>query len=664
MNNKTPLRINNIHEDNRFEPLSGHSAKIQNILCIPLLTRDGVTGILETFNKHNHHPFTVDDEALMTALAGQAAMAIYNAQLFQTALKREEFAMALGKAGLSINKSLKLDEVLEVICYESLNLFGIDSVSIWRLQNGDLCCIAAQGEGANLALNSCYPSNQNNLLINQACNTGKPIRHNNLSEISLYLPNFSPAAEISAMAVPLLKTTTSVGVLLMANTKEPEYFSAETEARAIIYSNQVTTALENAYLHKETERRLAEVSTLYTLAHHIAVSLDIDRLLEDIVNVIRLALDSLGCSIFLLKDGRLIPGAKSGVLSIAGHALILKSTQQIISNPNPVNFQTSVDFPSDGEPPPQDLNSLLIIPLRTHGKLSGSLAVYDKRPYAFGPDEGRLLTIVAAQAASALENSKLFKDLQEHAKNLEKALTSLQELHRLQREFVQNVSHELRTPLTFMTGYVDLILEESLGPVPESIKAALEVVAQRTGDLSRLVSDIVTHQQLEMKILRLTEVDPNEIIGLVVKSAMPTANKNEITLTVDIPSPLPKIIADPSRINQIFDNLIGNALKFTPKDGEIIVSAQTEGEIIKVAIKDTGVGIAKADLDKIFTRFYQADGSTTRKFGGTGLGLAIVKQIVEAHHGHITVTSELNKGSEFTFTLPITQPDQPQIGYR
>lgn len=650
---KIPLRINGLQADERFGQAS--SRQIKNLLSVPLIAGDNVIGVLETFNKENAQPFTAEDEALITTLTRQAAAAIVNAKLFDTVSHREKFAMALGRVGQSINTNLNLDKILDIVCQEGLSLFDIHTICIWRAQNDALHSLRGMGENVAALTSEPLLLSQDHGLITEVFKTGRPAFQNTLAVANLHLPEWTQPPIVSGLFVPLLKSGQAVGVLGMFHTQNQHYFSPEVQDRAVIYSNQITTAIENAYMHQETERRLVEVSTLYTLAHRIAANLDIQHTLEDIVAVIRLTLDAVGCNVFIVEGDRLAPGARSGLLSMAGHAFVLKIIQQLFTTPNPVNYLSQADFPPDTEPYPKDVNSVLMVPMLTHGKLVGALAVYDRRISAFGPNEGRLLTIIATQAASALENSKLFDDLQQHAKNLENALAELQKLHELQGEFVQNVSHELRTPLTFIKGYVDLILEGDLGVVPDTVKKSLEIVAQRTLDLNRLVTDIVIHRQLAMNVLHCRETNLTDVISLATTSAIPTANQKNITLLVDITPDLPLIIADPDRIGQVFDNLIGNALKFTESGDTITVSARLEPGQIRINVEDTGIGMSESELDKIFSRFYQID-STAHRSGGSGLGLNIVKQIVEAHHGQIHVTSQLGMGSKFSFTLPLTPP--------
>jgi len=263
-----------------------------------------------------------------------------------------------------------------------------------------------------------------------------------------------------------------------------------------------------------------------------------------------------------------------------------------------------------------------------------------------------LLTIAAAQAATMIENARLYESLKERARRLKLAYDELKELNRLKSEFVQNVSHELRTPLTFIRGYVDLLLDGSLGEVSSTQADALKVVAAKTQALGRLVSDVISLQKAEMTSLDLAPVSMVDVIDLALRGAEVAAREAGLTLIHTITPDLPPVLADRARLGQVLDNLIGNALKFTPANGTIELRLEDAGEFERVSVIDSGIGIPPDKLEKVFEPFYQIDGSSTRRFGGAGLGLAIVKQIVEAHGGQIRVMSELGEGSNFFFTVP------------
>jgi signal transduction histidine kinase len=301
------------------------------------------------------------------------------------------------------------------------------------------------------------------------------------------------------------------------------------------------------------------------------------------------------------------------------------------------------------------VRSLLVVPLMVKDRVIGTLAIDQAIPDAFKQDDQRILTIAAAQAAAAIENAQLYTDLDQRAAKLELAYKDLQEVDKLKDELVQNVSHELRTPLTFIKGYVELLLEEDLGPLNGSQRESLTIVSDKTNALTRLVSDIIYLQQVEWESLKFTPQNMREMARLALQSCEVAAVTAGISLHLQAEADLPVIPVDRDRINQVFDNLLGNAIKFSPRGGAISIEVQDTGDMIQVGVRDTGVGIPSEKLDKVFDRFYQVDGSATRRFGGAGLGLAIARRIIEAHGGRIWVESEVGQGSAFKFALPKIQ---------
>jgi signal transduction histidine kinase len=205
--------------------------------------------------------------------------------------------------------------------------------------------------------------------------------------------------------------------------------------------------------------------------------------------------------------------------------------------------------------------------------------------------------------------------------------------------------------LTFIKGYVELLTAGDLGQMNERQQDCLKIVAEKTTLVTRLVSDIVFLQQIENESQQLADIDLAQMMQRVVQVTRVTA-ADRVTLQAVLPPDLPLVRADQDRILQVFDNLIGNAIKFSPNGGVITLQAQEAGDMVRVSVSDTGIGIPADRLERVFERFYQVDGSTTRRFGGAGLGLAIVKRIVEVHGGRIWVESQLGCGSTFLFTLP------------
>jgi len=244
-------------------------------------------------------------------------------------------------------------------------------------------------------------------------------------------------------------------------------------------------------------------------------------------------------------------------------------------------------------------------------------------------------------------------------KELEKINTRLQNLDKMKDEFVANTSHELRTPLNGIIGLAESLIDSSKGKVENDHIYGLNTIIDSGRRLSALVNDILDFSKLKSSNIAILKkpINLKDIVDSVVALTNPLLKGKSIDIKIQISEKLIAVDADENRLFQIFYNLVGNAIKFT-KQGKITISAEQKGPMVEVSITNTGIGIPAEKLTTIFKSFEQVDSSTTRKFGGTGLGLYITKQLVELHHGHIGVESEVGAGSRFYFTLQTTK-DKP-----
>jgi signal transduction histidine kinase len=231
----------------------------------------------------------------------------------------------------------------------------------------------------------------------------------------------------------------------------------------------------------------------------------------------------------------------------------------------------------------------------------------------------------------------------------------LKEIDHLKSDFVSNVSHELRTPLTAIKGAVDLVLREVAGPLTEKQIHYLTRVRSNTQHLAGLINDLLDLSKIESGRIEVKSrrVSLSGLVHEVVETLRPVAAEKVVALEATIPEPLTLVWADRDKINQVLMNLIGNAIKFTPAQGRVAVSASRNGkESVLVSVSDTGPGVPPDEKEKIFEKFYQVAEVDGVKPKGTGLGLAICKALVELHGGRIWVETEINRGSTFSFTLP------------
>jgi signal transduction histidine kinase len=234
-------------------------------------------------------------------------------------------------------------------------------------------------------------------------------------------------------------------------------------------------------------------------------------------------------------------------------------------------------------------------------------------------------------------------------------ITSLKELDQVKSQFVSMVTHELRAPLSAVEGYLSAYLSGAAGNDPQMNRQMLERAKARTHSLLDLVNDLLQFSRLESKrVERKKELlDLTDILVNTVELLRNQGEANEITFLLDLPDKLPLVEADRAEMEQLFTNLISNAIKYNVKKGKVIISAGPINHYLSIKVEDTGIGIDKEHLSCVFDEFYRVCGPDTRYITGTGLGLSIVKRIVESHFGLIEVDSTAGKGTTFTVKLPI-----------
>jgi signal transduction histidine kinase len=295
----------------------------------------------------------------------------------------------------------------------------------------------------------------------------------------------------------------------------------------------------------------------------------------------------------------------------------------------------------------EGFRALLAVPLFREDRLIGGLVVRRRAPGQFQKETVDLLQTFATQSALAIQNARLFREIEAKGRELEIA-------SKHKSDFLANMSHELRTPLNAILGYTELILDKIYGDVPENIQEVLERVEKNGRHLLGLINDVLDLSKIEagQLVLSLDDYSMKEVVHTIFTSVESLAAEKNLELQVSVAPEVAQGKGDHQRISQVFLNLVGNAIKFT-EAGEVRVEATASDDTFVISVSDTGPGLSEADQQMIFEEFHQVDGSSTRKKGGTGLGLSIAKRIVEMHGGRIWVESTEGKGSTFWFTLPV-----------
>jgi signal transduction histidine kinase len=301
-------------------------------------------------------------------------------------------------------------------------------------------------------------------------------------------------------------------------------------------------------------------------------------------------------------------------------------------------------------------SALLVVPLLRPDQVVGALVVHRREPGAFPTAVMELLKTFADQSVLAIQNARLFSEIEEKSHQLEIASQ-----HKTQ--FLANMSHELRTPLNAILGYTELVMDSIYGDVPDRMRSVLDRVQTNGRHLLGLINDVLDLSKIEagQVTLSVAGYSLEDVLQNVLAAVEPLAAVKHLVLKREIQPQLPAGHGDQRRIAQVLLNLIGNAIKFTDQ-GEVAVAASENGGSFQIAVSDTGPGIAPEEQERIFEEFHQADNSATKTKSGTGLGLAIAKRIIEMHGGRISVESTLGGGSTFRIILPVTvQPQTERV---
>ncbi len=263
--------------------------------------------------------------------------------------------------------------------------------------------------------------------------------------------------------------------------------------------------------------------------------------------------------------------------------------------------------------------------------------------------------IVELHAALQESNRTLQQRVEERTRELRNALERVTELNQIKANLISNISHELRTPLAHIKGYVELFVADEFGKLPQEQAEAMVVIQRATNRLGTLIEDLIEFSTASREgiSLQLEDTDLEALILDVLERSKSKAEQTGVGLSWQAQTDLPTLNIDNQRLSWALFQLVDNAIKFTPTEGKILISAEVVDLGLRISVKDTGIGISPEKLDEIFEPFHQLDGSPTRRYSGTGLGLSLAKLILEAHGAQLDVESEEGKGTTFHFTLPM-----------
>jgi GAF domain-containing protein len=623
------------------------------IAGLPLVIGDLVVGVMNVAYHQAHH-FDENELRSLRLLADQAAIAIRNAELFESTQRQLQELRLLYNLALSGAEATDEDVLIK---------HATDSIGD-TLYPDNFGVLLFNETGDELFVHESYQSKIPNLasktiaighgVTGNVAENGIPLRLADIHQTPFALRLNEDMR--SELCVPIRLGQRIIGVI-NAESHVVDNFTQEDERLLMTVANQLATGIEKARLFTEITRALDREQRLNEITRIISGTLEIPTILN---NVLRLATELIGANsaVLYLRAENDQALTKPFVYNIDDNGEILNESLSIAVKIIESNESQLLSNHHNGMQHLEKLVNLGVfacigVPVAVGGNTIGVIELFStSENVRFTERDLGLIESIGLQTGIAIQNARHYEQASQRAAELALALSRLEELDQLKSEFIQNVSHELRTPLAIVRGYIELLSDGTLGEVNPIQVDPINIISRRVDMLTHIVEDLTIILEVEGDRMRWEQIDIHALtLASLTEFKVSTENAG-LELIAETESNIQPIYGDSVKLRRTLDNLIGNALKFTPKGGKITVRLKDMGDTVLIQVSDTGIGIPADKLERVFERFYQVDGSSRRRYGGTGLGLSLVKEITEAHHGTVSVESEENKGTTFSIKLP------------
>ncbi len=680
------VHIVDLQKDRDYNIGAVRGAGLATVLAVPML-RDGSP--IGTVNVHvwgTPRPFSEKQIALLHTFADQAVIAIQNVRLFT------ELEARNSELRVSLDQQTATSELLKVI---GRSTFDLQPVFETLAENAVRLCEAERAfifrfDGQLLRVAATYNTSPE-LIAYVEANPISPGRGTAgaraaLERRTIHIHDIEADPEYTyrvgqidpirtVLAIPMLRADELLGVSIIFR-YEVQPFSDSQIALMETFADQAAIAIENARLLTELQARtddltrsVQELKALGEVGRALSSTLDLETVLNTIVSHASQLAGTDSCTVYEYDEQaqhlflRATHNLHEAVAAVAQRAPIRRGegvAGRMAVTLEPVQV-ADIAEPGAYQGPLRDVlletgtRALLGVPLLRENHLIGGLTVTKRTPGEFSPEVVELLKTFASQSALAIQNARLFREIEDKSRQL-------QEADRHKSEFLANMSHELRTPLNAIIGYSEMLQEDAADVGAGQLTDDLKRIHAAGKHLLELINAVLDLSKIEAGKMELY-LESFDVPGLVRDIAaviQPLAAKNGNRLDVHCSDEIGTMRADMTKVRQTLFNLLSNACKFTDHGTVTLTAAReaTDGHDAMVfSVNDTGIGMTPEQLAKLFEAFSQADAATTRKYGGTGLGLALSRRLCQMMGGDVIVESEVGRGSTFTIRLPAVVAD-------
>ena len=657
--------------------LAKRSGGLRTHLAAPLMREGKAIGAI-LIRRFEVRPFTDKQIALLQTFADQAVIAIENVRLFtELETRNAELREAL-------DHQTATAEVLAIISRSPTDVqpvFAAIARSAAGLCEAELSAVYRyDGELIHVAANTLRSSEQRDAfarLYPMPPGRGTPVARAVLERRTQHVPDTSDDPEYlallsstgfrSALAVPMVREGAPIGAIAVGRMKVREFTAAQIQLLET-FADQAVIAIENVRLFTELQQRTGELTrsvekltALGEVSQAVSSTLDLETVLDTLTERARQLAGADGGAIyeyneatqeFHLRATRNVDATLIQALRVTPLRKGERAMGRATDTREPIQIGDIAE-PGVYESHLRDVliaagyRALLSVPIVREGQIIGSLSLNRKAPGEFSAEVIDVLRTFATQSALAIQNARLFQEIEEKSRQLEVASQH-------KSEFLANMSHELRTPLNAIIGFSEVLSERMFGELNEKQEEYSKDIHASGQHLLSLINDILDLSKIEAgrMELELTDFHLPQAIENALTLVRERAGRRGIALAHTMDERLGEIRGDERKVKQVLLNLLSNALKFTPEGGRVEVRAGMAEGMAEISVTDTGVGIAPEDQEKVFEEFRQV-GTAAKKVEGTGLGLTLCRKFVELHGGRIWVKSQEGVGSTFTFTIPV-----------